>query len=572
MAVNSIWKTLGIPRTTDRREIRRAYAQKLKVTNPEDDAEGFKALREAYERALSLADGKSAPVVSGPSVPASKDDTSKKTPVSSSPPPEGTPPPTGKTTTFQAVKMRLRQILASTSATDAERLDALTDFFSAPAMDSLDTYTENEIWLARLLLANIPRSDPLITATIEHFKWRQQVRGIRRSPLLLQVLQRQQDIAYLTAVKKREHENHKAFLALTGEPEDINFRRRLRMPLPDTIADLLKDIRTNRPSVVRDLNPQSVSAWDTFFNRPRLPSWGLWCLLATPPCLLLILLSLYTPSTAWRILILPPLILLAATVGMLAYHYGFEVPRWRAHHRASKRPLPTWLRFGWLPITVFLPFLGATPELSKPVGDAFTPLALSCAGLTIILSVLMLIWAAAVGEADIRPGKLPPWLRPVYALGLLILLWLFSLGHFSLPTDVALSAALLAGVFNTGFAKMNLFGAWMRFGKPTQLLLTTFVFLLTAGVAVWFVYALVLPAQLIWALASLIVLSVVQRLPLLVATYFPPFWRIIWLPIFIGFHRGFDIPLPMTALCGLILLAWNLFSLIWTAKRIWSEA
>ncbi len=48
-----IFHVLGIPETSDEAAIKSAYLNLLKTTNPEDDPEGFKRLREAYEGAIA---------------------------------------------------------------------------------------------------------------------------------------------------------------------------------------------------------------------------------------------------------------------------------------------------------------------------------------------------------------------------------------------------------------------------------------------------------------------------------------------------------------------------------------
>ncbi|MGL4489340.1 MAG: J domain-containing protein [Rhizobiaceae bacterium] len=49
------WSVLGIPRTSDERAIKSAYAKKLKVTRPEDDQAAFQELVEARDAAVSIA-------------------------------------------------------------------------------------------------------------------------------------------------------------------------------------------------------------------------------------------------------------------------------------------------------------------------------------------------------------------------------------------------------------------------------------------------------------------------------------------------------------------------------------
>ena len=50
--MNDFFNTLGIEATKEEKEIKKAYREKLHTVNPEDDPNGFKILREAYEEAL----------------------------------------------------------------------------------------------------------------------------------------------------------------------------------------------------------------------------------------------------------------------------------------------------------------------------------------------------------------------------------------------------------------------------------------------------------------------------------------------------------------------------------------
>lgn len=60
-----IWKILGIEKTKDEEQIKEAYRNKLRLVNPEDDEEGFKELRRAYEEALDYANREETEEVDG---------------------------------------------------------------------------------------------------------------------------------------------------------------------------------------------------------------------------------------------------------------------------------------------------------------------------------------------------------------------------------------------------------------------------------------------------------------------------------------------------------------------------
>ncbi len=56
MEIENCWETLGIEPTDDKKAIRRAYSKKVKTCKPDQDPEGFQALRDAYDNATWLAD------------------------------------------------------------------------------------------------------------------------------------------------------------------------------------------------------------------------------------------------------------------------------------------------------------------------------------------------------------------------------------------------------------------------------------------------------------------------------------------------------------------------------------
>lgn len=57
MSPSSAWQLLGIEATADSKAIRRAYAARLRAIDPDQDRDGFAALRDARDQALMLASG-----------------------------------------------------------------------------------------------------------------------------------------------------------------------------------------------------------------------------------------------------------------------------------------------------------------------------------------------------------------------------------------------------------------------------------------------------------------------------------------------------------------------------------
>ncbi len=146
--MNWPWSELGLPGPSDLAAVRRAYAQRLKTTHPEDDPEGFQRLHEAYQEARRLArqgGGPAARTVPPPSGAREKDGSNKEDAEKSDVPPRDD----GYTRAFRQEAQR--------QAEERERraVQQREDFFARHPADTLAQAEQLEARWARLEAALI---------------------------------------------------------------------------------------------------------------------------------------------------------------------------------------------------------------------------------------------------------------------------------------------------------------------------------------------------------------------------------------------------------------------------------
>lgn len=226
-----IWARLGIAPTGDIGAIRRAYAQALRRTHPEDDPEGFTALRAAYEAALRQAEGRRTPAASArpfeaavPVVPTPAPATAAGTDASS---PDAampaSPAAAAETRALQAATERLRsdchalQILLSGAEPPDERraLELQTACLASSALESVDLQFTVEAWFAALLWKHRERAEALLDPAIERFHWRAPGRAHPLLPLLVAYADRVRELRQL------ETQTPRAYKALTRAPRAV---------------------------------------------------------------------------------------------------------------------------------------------------------------------------------------------------------------------------------------------------------------------------------------------------------------------------------------------------------------
>ena len=495
----SIWDRLGIERTRETRDVRRAYAARLKTTNPEDDAAGFQALREAYEAALRYCD--TGFDMSGAQFyyDASDDedddgdeaDDERSGDSSDSMEPEAAKPPRpvagerpeyagpsdgspgiaaqGERAGLAASRERLLALLRSDPpASEAALAMALDDMMTQPALQSLDARSDWEFWLARIIRQESPRSDPLITLAVNRLKWRRHGDGaLGRS--VDAAFDRRDALEFLRDLRLRRHPRRAAFKALSAPPPrsvlSYLFRASPLIQMPGLIARLEEDF----PSLAESF--PHLPAWRDWLDVPRLSPVILWLVIILSPIAALTGLELGQSGSRLLDLVFALLGGLLVVGLAFAWLYGVQTPRrrWREQWRWRA---PAWVEHGWAPAAGALILLSAALT-----GIAWATVPLGLLGLAIV------IWAAITGDLDRRDGDSAWWVRMLRA-NAYYLIWIVLLTWRGPPALQVMIPALLAAVAASALGSQSLLDFWCSRLSPKARMTGAEALLSVVGLAV----------------------------------------------------------------------------------------
>ena len=384
---------LGVPRGSDRATIRRAYAAKLKVTNPEDDAAGFKELRAAYEEALRWVDyqqfddwddaeddeaeGERAGLTLVPVGEPIAPDGNALPDAEPLPPPEPDPLEVERAADAAEFERRFAELesgLRGPWFKDRDGIRAAFDaVMAAPALIELDRRAYAEYRIAALIADTIPRSDAILREAMTAFGWE----GEGNHPPAVWTLRARLDEWRLIASFGRGHALARGWAALTDgrSPRWLRRLRAMRLGVAGEVTRLFELADYEVPGIAHSFHPKAADWWRAHLDAPRFGSVELG-LLALGAVV----------AAAFAVLGVSPAVQLWGAAGGAALgivlataHWRFVAPmRWRAARQGARPARGSGWRFGgWLALTAAVIAAPTTPWIAGALAGAFLILAIA---------------------------------------------------------------------------------------------------------------------------------------------------------------------------------------------------
>lgn len=409
------WAVLGIGPDSDEREIRRAYARRLKVTNPEDDSAGFQVLRDAYDSALReiawRAKSDLLPVRAVADVEVDAASSVSDMPVAH-PLDAFFPGKEADTSEDQRSAEALQVALAAALHSGGDQADApalLDALLASGANDNLLFRARLESWLADLIAAHLPYSNALVDRTMTHFGWT--LDTLRPMPESVYTLLRwTEDRLWIDSVASAGGELELGWKALSG-PMRSQYALRLAALRPGVagqVSLLLRVAENSIPLLFRYFDAARVGWWQAFLGKGRL---SLATLAFVPGILMLglladdLLMEVAGYSGGWQYGVLA-LTMIGAAITPALYVRTLKRPSTYGHF-----PEDDWRpRHGWLGA----PLIYAIGALFVPHGSA--GFLMLFAGAMVVLPGLH--WGVRINPPILPLGhRILPTLRSFWLIG-----------------------------------------------------------------------------------------------------------------------------------------------------------
>jgi hypothetical protein len=364
-----IWDVLGTERTSDMLLIRRAYARKLKLTNPEDDAAGFERLRAAFDRAIALAGQtvqlqlyaqRAAQRAEPPPEPASPEPLhaqAQPQPATQAQPAAaaGAPHNAAPETTLQRLQSTFQALdtaIMNPNDRDEGRLQALfAECLGSAALENVQVQLQFERTVANWLLARRPASDILFAEAAARLGWKRRENSVDLPPDIAAVLHHLRDLQFWAKEQESGGLRARARKALQRKPRPLSLRLQMAVfDLGKHVRIFLGEIQAEHGGLASRLDADAISWWRRYFSKPRLSLQWLRPFSTLVPIFLFMgfLIGLDHDAVAKDVAAFAAIAVALIAAILLFKLYAVDWPKhW--YLEKYKAQVPPRLRLGWFP-------------------------------------------------------------------------------------------------------------------------------------------------------------------------------------------------------------------------------